>query len=258
MVVSISISRRDANLNALGHGFENIFSFVFNENYIYNANQKEYDDSTFEKYENLSLWEKFTLINKNSKGENAGVPTINFPFNGIKEYDYENKNEVYSYLEYWDNYPNNKAEKKKYNCDAWMKFKGNEILLNDTNECSDPDRLYVRFWMNLLPHVDGYTKTGHLNNWWDYFTNCDYITKIDIDNKIINGTIGVEVPLNYKIYYKSGSIETAQYESDDDSVEIIGNCVAFKEGKLIGEKKGNCTLNVFRDGKKLSLTININ
>ena len=256
MVVAISISRRDANLHALGHGFENLFSFAFTGEK--NDYKKEYDDDTPEKYEKLNEWEKFSLINKNSKGENAGVGNIHFPFNGIKDYDYENKDEVYSYLEYWENYPNKTAEKKKYNCDAWMKFEGNEILLNDTNECSDPDRLYIRFWMYYLPHVEGYTKTGHLNDWWDYFTNCDYVTNIDIDNKVINGELGVEVPLNYKVYYKSGSVETAQYESDDDSVEIIGDCVAFKDGKLMGAKKGSCTLNIFRDGKSLTLTININ
>ena len=256
MVVAISISRRDSNLHALGHGFENLFSFAFTGEY--SNYDKSYDDDTPEKYEKLNEWEKFSLINKNSKGENAGVGNIHFPFNGIDDYDYENTNKVMSYLEYWENYPNKTAEKKKYNCDAWMKFKGNEILLNYTNECKDPNRLYVRFWMYLLPHVEGYTKTGHLNDWWDYFTNCDYVTKIDIDNKIINGNIGVEVPLNYKVYYKSGSVETALYESDDDSVEIIGNCVAFKNGKLIGSKKGTCSLNIFRDGKSLNLSININ
>ena len=45
-----------------------------------------------------------------------------------------------------------------------MAFEGNEKLINDTNECDNPDRLYVRFWMYSLPHVDGNTKTWKLNN----------------------------------------------------------------------------------------------
>ena len=234
---------------------ENILSFTFNkEKSDYN---KIFDDDTPEKYETLNEWEKFILTNTQSKGDNAGIGNINTPFNGNSEYDYNNANEVYSYLDYWGDYPNKTAVKKKYNSDAWMKFEGNEIILNDPNTYKGPDRLYIRFWMYSLPHIDGYTKKGNLNNWWDYFINCDYISKIDIDNKTINGKYGVEVSLNYKIYYKSGSIETAQYESDDDSVEIIGDCVTFRDGKLIGSKKGSCSINVFRDGKKLSLDINI-
>ena len=256
MIIAVSISRRDSNLHALGHGFENLISFAFTGDR--NFYDKEYDDDTQEKYGKLNEWEKFTLIDSKSKGGNAGVGNIHFPFNGIDDYDYSNTNEVYSNWEYWQNYPNITAVKKKYNNDAWMKFKGNEKLINDTNECQDPDRLYVRFWMYLLPHVDGFTKTGQLNNWWDYFTNCDYVTKVDADNKVINGTLKDKVPISYKVYYRSGSVETIQYASFDDNIEIEGDCVNYYDYELYAVKKGTCFLNIYRDGNFFKLTINVN
>ena len=256
MVLAVSISRRDANLHALGHGFENLINFAFNSDIF--SYTKEYNDDSPEKYEELNEWEKFTLIDSKSKGGNAGVGNIHFPFNGINDYDYSNTNEVYSNWEYWLNYPNITGVKKKYNNDAWMKFKGNEKLMNDTDECQDPDRLYVRFWMYLLPHVDGFTKTGQLNNWWDYITNCDYVTKIDADNKVINGTLRNTIPISYKIYYRSGSIETIQYASMDDNIKIDGDCVNYYDYELYGIKKGTCYLNIYRDGNFLNLTINVN
>jgi len=255
MIVSVLFSRRDANLHALGHSFEDIFSYAFTgESYV---PDKEYDDSTQDKYDKLNYWEKFTLINKNSKGENAGVGNIHFPFNGETDYDYYNQNEVYSNWEYWENYPNMKGVKKKYNNSAWMNFKGNEIVINDSNSCKDPDRLYIRFWMYLLPHIDGYTETGQLNNWWDYFTNCDYVTNIKSENKFIRGFIGEEVYITYKVFYKSGLVETFRHIHSGNNIKIIGNCVSFENNKLIGSKKGTCSVIIFRDGNSVELEINI-
>ena len=256
MVVAVSISRRDANLHVLGHGFENIFSYAFNGER--NSYDKEYDDDTPEKYDKLNYWEKFSLIDKNSKGDNAGVGNIHFPFNGEYDYDYYNENEVYSNWEYWENYPNINGEKKKYNNDAWMNFKGNENIINDTDSCKDPDRLYIRFWMYLLPHIDGYTETGHLNNWWDYVTNCDYVTSINSENKIIDVTIGEEVYLTYKVVYKSGSVETIRNINSGNNIKINGDCVSFEDNKLIGSKKGSCSVTIYRDGNSLDFKININ
>ena len=256
MVVSVIFSRRDANLHALGHSFEDIFSYVFNG--IIFVPDKEYDDNTQDKYNKLNYWEKFSLINKYSKGENAGVGNIHFPFNGETDYDYYNKNEVYSNWEYWENYPNIKGEKKKYNNDAWMNFKGNEIIKNDKNSCKDADRLYIRFWMYLLPHIDGYTETGQLNNWWDYITNCDYVTSIKSENKIIRGTIGNEIYIIYKVFYKSGSVETIRNINSGNNIKINGNCVTLENNKLTGSKKGNCSVIIYRDGNSEEFEININ
>ena len=139
-----------------------------------------------------------------------------------------------------------------------MSFKGNENITNDTNSCQDPDRLYVRFWMYLLPHIDGYTETGHLNNWWDYFANCDYVTSVKSENKIISGTIGEEVQIEYQVYYKSESIEAIRNINYGNNIKINGDCVSFENNKLIGSKKGSCSVIVYRDGNSVEFEININ
>ena len=91
-----------------------------------------------------------------------------------------------------------------------MTFSGNTMVINNPSENKDPDRLYLRFWLYLMPHIDGYTDEGFLNNWWDYYTNLDYATKIDATNKNINGYIGKEIELNYNVYYRSGDIENVK------------------------------------------------
>jgi len=51
MIAAISISRRDSNLHALGHSFENILSFAFKgTRFSYNI---EYSDYTKEEYNKL-------------------------------------------------------------------------------------------------------------------------------------------------------------------------------------------------------------
>jgi hypothetical protein len=255
MIASFSISRRDSNLHALGHSFENILNFAFKGDYFsYNT---EYSDYTQDDYNKLSYWEKFTLIDINSKNQNSGVGNVHYPFNGKYDYDYSNNNLVYTYWENWLKYPNIAGPKKQYNNNAWMALPGNSVILKDSNQNQDPDRLYVRFWMYLFPHIDGYTKDGFLNNWWKYYSNLDYVTNISADNKNIAGYVNKEIELNYKVYYRSGEIENVKYATIGDNVQINGSCVKFQNNKLIGAKVSKCTVSIYRDGKKVTFTINV-
>ena len=111
--------------------------------------------------------------------------------------------------------------------------------------------------MYLLPHIDGYTETGQLNNWWDYFTNCDYVISVKSENKFIRGFIGEEVYITYKVFYKSGSVETFRLIHSGNNIKINGNCVSFENNKLIGSKKGTCSVIIFRDGNSVEFEINI-
>ena len=255
MIAGFALARRDSALHALGHAFENLISFGFVGTY---NKDREYNDNTVEDYNKLNYWDKFTLINKNSKKENAGVGNVHFPFNGIKDYDYENEDLVYSYWETWLNYPNINGKKTLSNNKAWMELPANVQILNDPDENHDPDRLYVRFWMYLFPHIDGYTETGQLNNWWSYYSNLDYVTRIDSDNTAITGYVGKEVILGYNVYYCSGDIEKVSKAKKDKNVHIDGNCVEFNSNnQLIGAKKGTCSISIFRDGKDVTFEINI-
>ena len=248
LIAGLALSRRDSNLHALGHSLENLISFGFSGDY------NKYTDNviTQEEYNKFNYWEKFTLINKNTKNGNAGVGNVHFPFNGISDYDYSNTNQVYSYWESWLDYPNINGAKKLSNNRAWMELSENVKILQDPEEEKNPDRLYVRFWMYLFPHIDGYTEEGHLNNWWSYFSNLDYVIQMNCQNQIVTGYVGKEVELNYMVYYRSGDVENVKYAKQDKNVQINGNCVKFNENKqLIGNQKGKCTVSIFRDGQKV-------
>ena len=107
LIAGFALARRDSSLHALGHALENLISFGFSGDY------NKYTDKviTEEEYNKLNYWEKFTLINKNTKNKNAGVGNVHYPFNGINDYDYSNTNQVYSYWESWLNYPSQKTIK---------------------------------------------------------------------------------------------------------------------------------------------------
>ena len=254
LIAGLALSRRDSNLHALGHSLENLISFGFSGDY------NKYTDNiiTQEEYNTFNYWEKFTLINTNTKNGNAGVGNVHFPFNGISDYDYSNVNQVYSYWESWLDYPNINGAKKLSNNRAWMELSENVKILQDPEEEQNPDRLYVRFWMYLFPHIDGYTEEGHLNNWWSYFSNLDYVIQMNCQNQIVTGYVGKEVELNYMVYYRSGDVENVKYAKQDKNVQINGNCVKFNENKqLIGDQKGKCTVSIFRDGQKVTIVLNI-
>ena len=255
MIAGFSYSRRDSNLHRLSHSFEDLLNHAHTGTFFTTNEPK--NDYNQENYDKLSYWEKFTLIDKISKSQNAGVGNVHFPFNGDYDYDYSNTKMVYSNWESWLKYPNINGNKKQYNNNAWMAFSGNTVVVNNPSENKDPDRLYLRFWLYLMPHIDGYTENGFLNNWWDYYTNLDYATKIDATNKNINGYIGKEIELNYNVYYRSGDVENVKYAIEDKNVKIDGNCVNFQDGKLIGVKTGTCAVSIFRDGKKVSFSVNI-
>ena len=255
MIAAFTISRRDANLHALAHGIENLINYAFKGTYIkYNV---QYNDYTQKDYEALSYWEKFTLIDNCSQGHNSGVGNVHFPFNGVSDYDYSNDNKVYSYWENWLHYPYLNGTKNKSNNKAWITFPGNYKILKDSSQNQEPQRLYMRFWMYLFPHIEGYTEDGYLNNWWDYYTNIDYVTSINTKNKNIIGYIGEELELNYYVYYRSGEVENIKYAKQDKNVQINGNCIKFENNKLIGAQKGDCSVSIFRDGKSVSFSVNI-
>lgn len=248
IIFAFGFARRDSSLHGMGHSFEQLISYAFN------TFNKQYNVMTQEQYELLNDWEKFIVNDTLAKG-NAGVGNIHFPFNGVKDYDYTNEQMVYSNWEYWANYPNIKGTKKKYNSEVWTKLSDDDYIAKDPLQEKDADRLYVRFWMSMMPHINGFTKKGQLYNWWDYITNCDYVEKIQADSNVVSGKIGEEIALNYRILFASLDEEFNKYVKPGNNVQIDGNCVSFKNGKLTGTQKGTCHLTIYRDGASQNFTI---
>lgn len=246
MIANLSISRRDANLHAYGHSSEFILNNVFNrDNWAYG---KTYYDDTIDNYNQLNLWQKFSMPDIESTGENAGVGNVHYPYNGRNDYDYTNSNYTYTYWRNWLNYPDLSGEKVLDNYNAWMDFEVNKAL-DDTEE-KDPDRLYMRFWYYLMPHIEGRTADGFYNNWWKYIISMDYVTEIEQNEKdnTINVNIGSEVKLDCNLKYVSGKTVNLSEISLDNNIHISGDTLEFENGKLVAKKIGNSILTICYDG----------
>ncbi len=254
IILNISISRRDANLHALSHSFESILNIVFNrENTNYSKN---YYNLTDEEYNKLSLFEKFTLSSYQGAGNYSGVGNVHFPFNATKDYDYNNDSNVMSNWEAWIDYPDLSSKPKLSNSSSWLNFPVNKNL--GDNENKDPNRLYIRFWLYLFPHVGGYTDEGFYNNWWKYIYSMDYVESItsNIDNKV-DLRINNDFEVNYLLNYYSGRTELVKTIGNTDNVHLSGNSIKIEDNKIVGVNYGTSIVTIFHDGSYISYTINV-
>jgi len=254
---NISISRRDANLHAYGHGMEGVLSKVFSPSYD-SYNKEQIDVSTEEKFNKLNYYEKFTLTDYNSIGDISGVGNIHYPFNGTFDYDYSNTTFVKSNWETWLDYPNVKYEFKEYNNKAWLEYNLNKKILADSNENQDSDRLYSRFWLSLIPHIEGYTSDGYYNNWWKYFYSLDYITKIEddtIDREFIEGD---KISINLKTTTLLNKTNIINEISKDNNIVIEDeNVLSYKDNILYANNVGTSKVSVSYDGHTISYNITV-
>ncbi len=252
MISTISISRRDANLHAYAHSSEFIMNYVFKDEFLdYTVRYNDINDTEFNK---LDLWSRFSMTSYQSSGGNSGVGNVHFPFNGAADYDYTNKNSVNTNWKDWLNYPNLGNNKELNNDQAWVTFEPNLLLGED--EEKDPDRLYIRFWYYLMPHIEGRTEDGYYNNWWKYITTFDYVTEIKMNDFIdkeyeVGDVVSVDLALNYK----SGNVINYKLIEDEGNVQILGDTIKFENGILKVTKEGKSILSLCFDGKCVSYNI---
>ena len=272
MMANFSISRRDANLHALAHGVEGIMEAAFNTGYIeypayndgnykyYYSSFSSYDEDTVDidknDYKKLSYWEKFTLNTYSNKKNYSSVGNVHFPFNGEYDYDYDNDVKVYSNWKEWLNYPNIEGNFELFNSDAWFYNAGNDELGEDEEQ--DADRLFIRFWLYLMPHIDGYTEDGHFNNWWKYFKSLDFVTNINyVSNQKISTYLNDEVDIEYELVYNSGKKEKKKIEPQYKNVKINDSCLKVNGNKLLASKEGVCDLTIYHDNQSITYNIEI-
>ncbi len=99
-------------------------------------------------------WARFAANAHQSRGI-AAVGSCHYPPNGVKDYDYDNKEFVDSTADDWKNYPQLTGVKTKVNCESW----------------GGPDyqRNYLKWWFARLPRAAGVNESsGRLNDWWEY------------------------------------------------------------------------------------------
>ena len=269
-VINISISRRDANLHALGHGVEGTLNAVFGDDYeewtgyngkgtyrYYRPSYDSYKQNSVlinpKKYADLNYWEKFTLGTYSNNVNYGSVGNVHFPFNGASGYDYTNTKKVYTNWKEWLDYPNITGKFVLDNNEAWKKNAGNNSLGASQNK--DPDRLYMRFWFYLMPHIEGYTEDGYSNNWWQYFRTLDFVTKIKVDKTEVSGIkVGSNVDLKYTLVYNSGKTETITSPNVGyDNIHIKGDSLKKNGSKLLAANLGESTVSIYYDGKHVDI-----
>ena len=253
IILNISISRRDANLHALSHGIEGIMNMVFNREVV--DYSKRYNDLTDETYDNLTLWEKFNLSSYQINGNYAGVGNVHFPFNAEKDYDYSNERKVYSNWESWLDYPELSLEQKLSDSSSWLDFGPNSHF---KKEDKFADRMYIRFWLYLFPHVDGFSSDGFYNNWWKYICDMDFVQSITTTkDKNIDLELNKSFKINFILNYYSGKKEVVNTIVNDDNINIIGDSIKIVDGGIKGTKYGKSIVTIYRDGSSISYTIDV-
>ena len=274
-MANISISRRDANLHALAHGVEGIMTAAFHDSYYvygdytglgtykyYKTSYSSYEKdsiniSSFDDYKTLNLWEKFTFGTYSNTANYGSVGNVHFPYNGASDYDYSNTTKVYTNWRDWLNYPNIDGNFVLDNNNAWLTNAGNNLLGSDENK--SPDRLYVRFWFYLMPHITGYTEDGYLNNWWKYYHSLDFITTIRENNSTnITTELGDFVSINCSLIYNSENIDTLSYILEGNNIQISNeNVLGFKDGYVYAKAVGTSDVTLNYDGQSLTYSVTV-
>ena len=266
IISGIYTGRRDSNLHRFSHSIEYIMERTFGQSFDRYATNAV-DVTTDQGWQNLNLWERFILNRINAVGEKTGVGNVHLPFNGDSNnvngngwaYDYTNEDNVYSNWKDWeDNYPNLTNEMTLSNSSAWLEHPDNLALASDENK--DPDRLYIRFWGNLMPHISGRYSDGHLNNWWKYIYSLDYITSVtEKGNTVKTVNAGEDIRVNLDLEYYSGDVENLSKIPEGDNIHIQNtDVVSFRNGVLYAKNQGQTDVEVFFDGKSTTYDIRVN
>lgn len=131
-------------LHSYGHRTESIMSRA------YGRWRPDQDDN----------WSKFALLDKDAPGL-GGVGNVHYPVNSVAEYRYDEPKVVVSNADDWYNYPNFLGTTRRFNSSEW----------SPTHV--DPERDYLNWWYDHMPHMAGLGNDGYLANWWRYIADVD-------------------------------------------------------------------------------------
>ena len=256
VVAGFNVERRDSQLHALGHSYEDIMDRVYGSRFnTYGENAKDsINISTKAQYLELNLWERFTLNDYVNAGTINGIGTVHHPFNAREDYDYSNTAIVNTtYQEWGGTLSGMSGDYVGQNNAAW-----NSAPFNDGGPDLGSGRYYMRFWLKNFPRGTGYTSDGYLKNWWKYLFSLKHIQKATALNPEIRKGKNQEITLDYQAYYTRDQAVIESISKKYDNVIISdSNVVEVKNGKLVTKNYGQCTIKVFIEGNPLTWTIQV-
>jgi len=254
-IMNVSISRPDTNYECNGHAAEDILDNVFGATNTTSYNENNIAVSS-DNYDNLTLWQKFTLVEYNNSNKGTGLSgpgNVHFSPNSTDDYDWNNTTDIVTgKWSEWENYPYLTSDV------GTEVFTPNVYMSESITGTDSTARRHHRWWFSLMPHLTGYTQDGYSNNWWDYIYNGDFVTSIVASKTDYTYNVGdvindIEVTNNYKST-KTETIILSTYETNMSFSDksIFG---VTEDGQIVATSKGASVLTYYRDGK--SITINI-
>ena len=258
VLLNVSISRRDANLHALGHGMEGILNHVYPVDPGSDYREGSYHVPDVESYLRLNDWQKFLLGSRNNAdSELSGVGDIHFPFNGAYDYDYGNSAAVPTNWREWEKYPEITGEFVPDNCSAWLDHEINRRLTDEDNQ--DPDRLYTRFWFSLMPHIEGRSADGYSRSWWRYFRSPDQVLQLDDPSADwISVRPGDPVAVNCSVSWLSGRTDLLTRIPAGENAQIENpEVLEFRNGCVYAKAPGSSYLRFSLDGQSVNYSITV-
>jgi hypothetical protein len=147
-------------LHSYNHRAEAILARAFNSlgflSWAYKVNRTP---ATVRPDQKLNVFERFLLFDAIAPGR-AGIGTVHYPPNAIRDYDLGSPRLVPSTCYDWLRFP---------------EFQGDARLISSTEWGGGTERAYQRWWMDHLPKTAG-RKDGIHNNWWQYVANLDNLS----------------------------------------------------------------------------------
>ena len=168
-----------------------------------------------------------------------------------------NTQDIKSEYSSWNDFPNMSHLKyTKINNTVWN---NDEIKKSLENTNTSDSRLYTRWWASLIPHVKGYNKDGHNNNWWMYFKDMDYITKLNTKGET-NLTYDVDdkFSISYEAEYLSGKVE--ELSNLDESFVTFSNkdILTIEDGWFKALNSGSTDVIISMENQSISYSVTIN
>lgn len=187
-------------------------------------------NNTWNLYNPVTNWDKFTANISESDVEVYGVGSVHFPANGAPGdngwgYDYNNDRKVKSNALDFANYPNLTGATTEINKDTWG---GNH-------------EGYMKWWFNLLPKADGINADGRMNNWWKYIYDYSSYNK---SGSSINTKFQTQFYPDWQ-QFTEGTGRVLLFDLDD---YYIDTDVALPQIRLTVHREG---INVYKVGTKV-------
>lgn len=256
IIAGFNVERRDSQLHALGHAYENIMNEAYGSRFnTYSNNAKDsINISTKEQYLGLNLWERFTVNDYVNAGTINGIGTVHHPYNAREDYDYSNTTNVNTTYHEWNGEISDMVgDYLSNNSSAW-----NATPFNDGGPDLSGGRYYMRFWLRHFPRQTGYTSDGYLKNWWKYLFSLNHVESAVVLNPAISLSKNQEVTLSHQITYNSGQKENKSSSKKYDNISISNpDVVEEKNGKLMTKYSGQSTITMYVEGSLLEWTVTV-